>query len=212
MPLSKLLPPGLPPCPQVAPNDLRVITKRPNGTVTQKVRAGCTAAQRGWRRLSSNLTQLKQPAVHPLRGPALPSEPTTLPHPPICVPPQVISQVRFSDLEVPSEAEVLLATLRCERRQRTAPADHPSTFADDVAAIVAASPASTPSAAAGNGCTFAPSPMPTPCGSFSEAPGAFMPGSSPGSAGVRGGAVCPGWALCLQDVCLWGASCCLGLC
>lgn len=115
----------------VAPNDLRVITKRPNGTVTQKV----------------------------------------------------ISQVRFSDLEVPSEAEVLLATLRCERRQRTAPADHPSTFADDVAAIVAASPASTPLAAAGNGSTFAPSPMPTPCGSFSEVSGAFMPGSSPGSTG-----------------------------
>ena len=100
----------------------------------------------------------------------------------------MISQVRFSDLEVPSEAEVLLATLRWERRQRTAPADHPSTFADDVAAIVAASPASTPSAAGGNGSAFAPSPMPTPCGSYSEA--SFMPGSSPGSTGALGG----GWS------------------
>lgn len=44
----------------VAPNDLRVITKKPNGSVTQKV----------------------------------------------------ISQVRFSDLEVPTDAEILLATLR----------------------------------------------------------------------------------------------------
>ena len=96
--------------------------------------------------------------------------------------------MRFSDLEVPSEAEVLLATLRCERRQRTAPADHPSTYAADVAAIVAASPASTPSAAAGGGGAFAPSPSPTPSGSFSDAAGAFMPSSSPGAAGAHQGA------------------------
>jgi hypothetical protein len=49
--------------------------------------------------------------------------------------PQVISQVRFSDLEVPTDAQVLLATLRLERKQRTQPAHVPSTYAHDVASI-----------------------------------------------------------------------------
>ncbi|EFN54990.1 hypothetical protein CHLNCDRAFT_134794 [Chlorella variabilis] len=99
----------------VAPNDLRVITKKASGAITQKV----------------------------------------------------ISQVRFSELEVPTDAEVLLATLRGERRQRTAPSHHPSTYAEDVAAIVGGAYASA-----------------TPAGSYGDACGAFMPSTSP-SAGTR---------------------------
>ncbi len=48
---------------------------------------------------------------------------------------QVISQVRFSDLEVPTDAQVLLATLRLERKQRTQPVHLPSTYAQDLASI-----------------------------------------------------------------------------
>lgn len=54
---------------------------------------------------------------------------------PLLSSPQVISQVRFSDLEVPTDAEVLLATLRLERKQRTAPQHVPSTYATDMAPI-----------------------------------------------------------------------------
>ena len=75
----------------------------------------------------------------------------------------MISQVRFSELEVPTDAEVLLATLRCERRQRTTPAHQPSTFSEDVAAIMGA-PASA---------------FVTPTGSYSDACGTFMPSTSP---------------------------------
>lgn len=94
----------------VAPNDLRVITKKANGAITQKV----------------------------------------------------ISQVRFSDLEVPTDAEVLLATLRSERRQRTAPGHQPSTFAQDVAAIVGGTPPPSPTLN-GNACasSFVPSSSPS---------------------------------------------------
>ncbi|KAL4857297.1 Protein-L-isoaspartate O-methyltransferase [Chlorella vulgaris] len=94
----------------VAPNDLRVITKKANGAITQKV----------------------------------------------------ISQVRFSDLEVPTDAEVLLATLRSERRQRTAPGHQPSTFAQDVAAIVGGTPPPSPTLN-GNACasSFIPSSSPS---------------------------------------------------
>ena len=66
----------------VAPSDLRVITVKPTGAVTQRV----------------------------------------------------VSQVRFSELEVPTDAEVVLATLRLERRARTAPPQARSTFGADVAA------------------------------------------------------------------------------
>ena len=83
---------------------------------------------------------------------------------PLLARPQVISQVRFSDLEVPTDAEVLLATLRGERRQRTAPSHHPSTYADDVAAIKAC-----------NGSRASP----TPGSSYGEACGGFMPSTSP---------------------------------
>lgn len=48
---------------------------------------------------------------------------------------QVISQVRFSDLEVPTDAQILLNTLRQERKARTAAQPVPSTYAADVAAI-----------------------------------------------------------------------------
>lgn len=95
----------------VAPSDLRVITKRPNGAVSQRV----------------------------------------------------ISQVRFSDLEVPSDAQVLLATLHAERRARTAPSRHPSTYAEDVRAILSRA------SQAGS----------TPAGSCSDACGACAPCSSP---------------------------------
>lgn len=45
---------------------------------------------------------------------------------------QVITQVRFSDLEVPTDAEILLATLRAERKARTAPVTIPSTYVEDI--------------------------------------------------------------------------------
>ncbi|KAL4452300.1 hypothetical protein ABPG75_007962 [Micractinium tetrahymenae] len=97
----------------VSPNDLRVITKRPNGAVSQRV----------------------------------------------------ISQVRFSDLEVPTDAEILLASLHAERRARTAPGHHPSTYAEDVRTILSSASASE----AGG----------TPSGSCSDACGAFAPCNSP---------------------------------
>jgi protein-L-isoaspartate(D-aspartate) O-methyltransferase len=85
-PLLELLKPGggRMVCP-VAPSDLRLIVKKPNGAVTQKV----------------------------------------------------ISQVRFSELEVPTDAEVVLSTLRLERKARTTPPRLPSTFAADGEAIAA---------------------------------------------------------------------------
>ena len=87
---------------------------------------------------------------------------------------QVISQVRFSDLEVPTDAEVLLATLRGERRQRTAPSHHPSTYADDVAAIKAGNGSSAGGSGGGGGMA-----SPTPGSSYGEACGGFMPSTSP---------------------------------
>ena len=45
---------------------------------------------------------------------------------------QVVTQVRFSDLEVPTDAEILLATLRAERKARTAPVAIPSTYVEDI--------------------------------------------------------------------------------
>ncbi|PSC72076.1 L-isoaspartate O-methyltransferase [Micractinium conductrix] len=99
----------------VSPNDLRLITKRPNGSVTQRV----------------------------------------------------ISQVRFSDLDVPTDADILLATLCSERRTRTAPATNPSTYAEDVQAIMGAASSAGGSLSA------------TPSGSYSDACGAYMPSTSP---------------------------------
>lgn len=68
----------------VSPSDLRIITKRPNGSIAQKV----------------------------------------------------ISQVRFSDLDVPTDAEVLLATLKLERKQHTAAAYVPSTYMKDLTGVL----------------------------------------------------------------------------
>jgi protein-L-isoaspartate(D-aspartate) O-methyltransferase len=45
---------------------------------------------------------------------------------------QVVTQVRFSDLVVPTDAEILLATLRAERKARTAPVAIPSTYVEDI--------------------------------------------------------------------------------
>lgn len=91
---------------------------------------------------------------------------------------RVLSQVRFSELEVPSDAEVLLATVRGERRARTAPAHHPSTFAADVAAITAAA-----------------TPTPTPQGSYGDACAAFMPSSSPSGGEQPTQQACPSCCL-----------------
>lgn len=68
---------------------------------------------------------------------------------------QVISQVRFSELEVPTDAEVVLATLRLERRARTAPPRLPSTFAEDAEAIAAEA-----ARGKGKGPAFTPSSSP----------------------------------------------------
>lgn len=48
---------------------------------------------------------------------------------------KVISQVRFSDIEVPSDAEIVLAALRAERKSRMIESVPASTFDADMAAI-----------------------------------------------------------------------------
>ncbi|CAL8462859.1 g2393 [Coccomyxa elongata] len=48
---------------------------------------------------------------------------------------RIISQVRYSTLEVPSDAEMLLSTIKMERKAQLAIPPLPSTFAADVAAI-----------------------------------------------------------------------------
>lgn len=68
----------------VAPSDLRVIVKKPNGAISQRI----------------------------------------------------ISQVRFSELEVPGDGEVVLASLRQERKARTAPPLVASSFEGDARAIL----------------------------------------------------------------------------
>lgn len=101
----------------VAPSDLRLIRKDPNGRLTQRV----------------------------------------------------LSQVRFSELEVPGDAEVVLAALRAERRARVAPPPTPSTFDSDVAAVLgalrwkacAAAPLGTSPAGVVGG--LPPSPAPEGC-------------------------------------------------
>lgn len=72
----------------VVPSDLRVITKAPDGRVTQRV----------------------------------------------------ISQVRFSELEMPGDASILLASLRAERKARTAPQELPSTYQADLESMPSLSP------------------------------------------------------------------------
>lgn len=72
----------------VVPSDLRVITKAPDGRVTQRV----------------------------------------------------ISQVRFSELEMPGDASILLASLRAERKARTAPQELPSTYQSDLESMPSLSP------------------------------------------------------------------------
>lgn len=74
----------------VAPNDLRLITRKPNGAVTQRI----------------------------------------------------VSQVRFSELEVPTDSEVLLTSVRSMRRQRTIAPRVPSTYAEDMTAITTELPPS----------------------------------------------------------------------
>lgn len=80
-PLLKLLRPegGLIVVP-VAPSDLRVVTKRSSGVVSQRV----------------------------------------------------ISQVRFSELEIPTDAEILLATVRADRKARSSVPSIPSTYHQDL--------------------------------------------------------------------------------
>ena len=94
-------------------------------------------------------TCLQAPSCHraaPLAGCGRPDPPAPAPTPtPALIPsqplstrrprPQVISQVRFSELEVPTDAQILLHTLRQERKQRTADPKVPSTSAADVAGI-----------------------------------------------------------------------------
>lgn len=46
-----------------------------------------------------------------------------------------ISQVRYSDLEVPSDADIIMAGVKLKRREQTAVAPAPSTYAEDVATI-----------------------------------------------------------------------------
>jgi len=48
---------------------------------------------------------------------------------------RIISQVRFSELEVPSDADIVMAAVRGERKARLAAPSPPSTFEDDAAAI-----------------------------------------------------------------------------
>eukprot|EP00891_Asterochloris_glomerata_P002710 jgi/Astpho2/2710/fgenesh1_pg.00050_%23_25_t len=48
---------------------------------------------------------------------------------------KTLSQVRYSELEVPSDTDIVLAQLRMERRARTSVPVPPSTFAEDVAGI-----------------------------------------------------------------------------
>lgn len=69
---------------------------------------------------------------------AAPSQASTLLHPtcPYHYWVQVISQVRFSDLDVPTDAEVLLATLKLERKQHTAAAHVPSTYVEDLTGVL----------------------------------------------------------------------------
>jgi protein-L-isoaspartate O-methyltransferase len=50
---------------------------------------------------------------------------------------RVLSQVRFSELEVPGDADVVLAALKEARRAGTAPPPAPSTFERDAAAVAA---------------------------------------------------------------------------
>ncbi|KAK9807068.1 hypothetical protein WJX72_012529 [[Myrmecia] bisecta] len=50
-----------------------------------------------------------------------------------------LAQVRYGDLEIPSRAEVLVATLDLERRQKTALPMPPSTFASDISSITGSS-------------------------------------------------------------------------
>lgn len=142
----------------VAPNDLRVITKKASGAITQKVVARACLRCQGQ---AACPTPVTPSTTHAQTHTHTHSDTSAC----ACV--QVISQVRFSELEVPTDAEVLLATLRGERRQRTAPSHHPSTYAEDVAAIVGGAYASA-----------------TPAGSYGDACGAFMPSTSP-SAGTR---------------------------
>lgn len=51
---------------------------------------------------------------------------------------KVISQVRFSDLDVPGDAEVVLAAMRAERKARTVDIVPPSTYDEDMAAVIKA--------------------------------------------------------------------------
>lgn len=48
---------------------------------------------------------------------------------------KVISQVRYSELELPNDAEIIMATLKMKRREQTAVHCPPSTYAQDVATI-----------------------------------------------------------------------------
>lgn len=69
---------------------------------------------------------------------------------------RVISQVRYGELDVPSDLEILTAKLELERAKRTAAPSTPSMFADDVAQIL------TCAADAGHG-------TPSPGSSLSDA-------------------------------------------
>lgn len=130
-----------------------------------------------WRnpRLAASERPRRASLLPGISGPCLDASPAP-PRPAPTLPPfstlpprsaQVISQVRFSDLEVPSDAQVLLATLHAERRARTAPSRHPSTYAQDVRAILSRA------SQAGS----------TPAGSCSDACGACAPCSSPTAGG-----------------------------
>eukprot|EP00887_Chlorella_sp_A99_P004160 scaffold23.g4160.t1 len=122
----------------VAPNDLRLITRKPNGAVTQRI----------------------------------------------------VSQVRFSELEVPTDSEVLLTSVRSMRRQRTIAPRVPSTYAEDMTAITTElppSPFDARSMPRADSSCFVPSS--SPCTGMRHAGAA--PSSSPSTSGLWG-EDCPG--------------------
>ncbi|KAL3143039.1 hypothetical protein ABBQ38_003315 [Trebouxia sp. C0009 RCD-2024] len=62
----------------------------------------------------------------------------------------VLSQVRYSELELPSDAQIIMATLKMRRREQTAVPCPPSTYAQDVASITSHTGYSSSSGSSGS--------------------------------------------------------------
>ncbi|KAL0038735.1 hypothetical protein WJX79_005752 [Trebouxia sp. C0005] len=63
---------------------------------------------------------------------------------------KVISQVRYSELELPNDAEIIMATLKMKRHAQTAVPPPPSTYAQDVATITSHTGYSSSSGSSGS--------------------------------------------------------------